>query len=90
MERRTLATFEKQWPGPPVTFQVTSPQLSFSEYPNHEISQLDVINIMLGDLQRIKLYPGKGFQTYQFIPDNVWQAFLQLTEKGFTTHLLPE
>lgn len=90
MERRALATFEKQWPGPPVTFRVTSPPLSFAEYPNAEISQHDVINIMLGDLQRIKIYPEMGFQSYQPIPDNVWQAYLRLTAKGFTTHLLPE
>ncbi|GEO06825.1 hypothetical protein AAE02nite_44890 [Adhaeribacter aerolatus] len=90
MERRTFATFMKQWPGEPVEISVTSPQISFADYPNHEISQEMVINIMLGDLQRIRLYPPKGFQIYQDIPEEVWSAYEQLVRKGFTSHLMPE
>ncbi|KAA5546693.1 YdcF family protein [Adhaeribacter rhizoryzae] len=89
MERRAYATFMKQWPGEPVAIMVTSPQISFTDYPNHEISQEEVINIMLGDLQRIRTYPPKGFQIHQDIPDAVWNAFEQLTQKGFTSHLMP-
>ncbi|MGV3589553.1 MAG: YdcF family protein [Adhaeribacter sp.] len=89
MERRAYATFMKQWPGEPVEIMVTSPQISFADYPNHEISQEEVINIMLGDLQRIHIYPPKGFQIHQDIPDAVWHAFEQLTQKGFTSHLMP-
>ena len=37
-----------------------------AEDPN-EITEEDVIHIMMGDLQRIKLYPAKGFQIYQEI-----------------------
>ena len=90
MERRTLATFEKQWPGEPVEFRVTSPQISFDDYPNEEISLEHVIHIMIGDLQRIRLYPKLGFQTYQEIPAEVWEAYEQLVEKGFTSHLMTE
>lgn len=89
MERRTFATFMKQWPGEPVAIAVTSPQISFSDYPNHEISQEQVINIMLGDLQRIKIYPPKGFQIHQDIPAEVWSAYENLVQKGFTSHLMP-
>src|SRR5205085_9662396 len=48
MERRSLATFEKNWPGK--LFVVTSPQIPFEEYPNDEIPLEKVINIMVGDL----------------------------------------
>lgn len=89
MERRAYATFMKQWPGEAVDIMVTSPQISFADYPNHEISQEEVINIMLGDLQRIQIYPPKGYQIHQHIPDAVWNAFEQLTQKGFTSHLMP-
>lgn len=34
MERRTLATFEAQWPDKDATFMVTSPHLSFADYIN--------------------------------------------------------
>ena len=49
-----------------------------------------VINIMVGDLQRIKIYPAKGFQTYQQIPDDVWQAYERLVELGFDKQLIEE
>src|SRR4249919_3644092 len=55
MERRSLATFKKHWPDKDLI--VTSPQISFEDYPTEEISLEKVINIMVGDLQRIKLYP---------------------------------
>jgi uncharacterized SAM-binding protein YcdF (DUF218 family) len=90
MERRALATFEKQWPGEQVEIMVTSPQIPFEEYPNEEISLEHVIHIMIGDLQRIRLYPRLGFQTYQEIPADVWEAYERLVEKGFTSHLMAE
>ncbi|MDQ3276813.1 MAG: YdcF family protein [Bacteroidota bacterium] len=87
MERRSLATFEKAWPGK--QFVVTSPQIAFEDYPNEDIPLEQVINIMVGDLQRIKIYPGKGFQTYQEIPAQVWQAYEELVALGFNKQLLP-
>jgi uncharacterized SAM-binding protein YcdF (DUF218 family) len=86
MERRSLATFEKNWPGK--QFVVTSPQITFDNYPNEEIPLEKVINIMVGDLQRIKIYPEKGFQTYQEIPDDVWQSYKQLVELGYDKQLI--
>lgn len=88
MERRTFATFAKNWSEK--KFVVTSPQLSFEEYPTEEILLERVINIMLGDLQRIKVYPAKGFQIEQYIPDDVWQAYERLLELGFDKQLIKE
>ena len=85
MERRSLATFKKHWPHKKLI--VTSPQIPFDEYPNDEITMERVINIMVGDLQRIKLYPEKGFQIYQEIPDDVWDAYEELISLGYTKHL---
>lgn len=90
MERRTFATFKQQWPGPEVAIHVTSPQISFEDYPNEEVSREQVIHIMLGDLQRIRLYPAKGFQIYQEIPEQVWEAYEKLKAKGYTSHLMEE
>jgi uncharacterized SAM-binding protein YcdF (DUF218 family) len=86
MERRSYATFKKHWPDKQVL--VTSPQISFEDYPNEEIPVERVINIMVGDLQRIKLYPEKGFQIYQHIPDEVWKAFEELVAMGYDKHLV--
>jgi len=46
------------------------------------------IGIMVGDLQRIRLYPAKGFQIHQDIPDDVWRAYEALVEAGYDTHLV--
>jgi uncharacterized SAM-binding protein YcdF (DUF218 family) len=45
MERRTWATFKKVWPQKSII--VTSPPLSFENYPNRLIPKRDVIAIML-------------------------------------------
>ena len=88
MERRSYATFKKHWPEKNLV--VTSPQIAFTDYPNDEIPIERVINIMVGDLQRIRLYPAKGFQVYQEIPAAVWEAFEALVGLGFNSHLIKE
>jgi uncharacterized SAM-binding protein YcdF (DUF218 family) len=92
MERRTFATFSQVWPGK--SMRVTSPQISMDDYLtrySHEsLSADDVISIMVGDLQRIREYPKRGFQIPQEIPDDVWQAYGELVKAGFDRHLLHE
>lgn len=88
MERRTFTTFKKIWPEKKIA--VTSPQISFADYPNDEIPMDDVINIMVGDLQRIMLYPEKGYQIYQDIPEDVWRAYEELISMGYTDHLITD
>ena len=88
MERRSYATFKQHWPRKKLV--VTSPQISFEDYPTVDIPLERVINIMAGDLQRIKFYPEKGFQVYQEIPADIWQAFEQLVASGFDKHLMTE
>lgn len=91
MERRSYATFMKRWPGKRVV--VTSPQVPFEEYlarySNAALSEADVIGIMVGDLQRIRDYPVRGFQIPQEIPADVWDAFDELVRLGYDTHLAP-
>lgn len=90
MERRSYATFKKVWPEKQV--MVTSPQASFDEYlrrySNAALTSDDVIGIMVGDLQRIRLYPEKGFQIAQEIPDEVWQAYEELVKAGYDKYLI--
>ena len=88
MERRSFATFKKHWPEPAVC--VTSPQIAFEDYPMPSLPVEKVINIMLGDLQRIKLYATKGFQIPQAIPDDVWQAYERLVQLGFDEQLIKQ
>lgn len=90
MERRSYATFRKLWPEKELI--VTSPQVSFrnylAEYSNRSLSAADVVSIMVGDLQRIKLYPTVGFQIEQEIPGEVWEAFEALVRAGYDKYLI--
>ncbi len=86
MERRAFATFVKNWPGNQLV--VSSPPISFADYFTDELPKDLVINIMVGDLQRIRDYPAKGFQIEQEIPDNVWRAYEQLIALGYDKHLI--
>lgn len=92
MERRSYATFRKMWPEKELI--VTSPQVSFrdylAEYANRNLSTADVVSIMVGDLQRIKLYPARGYQIAQEIPDEVWGAFEGLVRAGYDKYLIHE
>ena len=86
MERRAYATFKKIWPDKECL--VTSPPITFANYPNSLISKDELINIMVGDLQRIKKYYEASFQIYQAIPDEVWAAYQKLVGLGYTKHLI--
>ena len=88
MERRTFATFKKQWPEPNTEIQVTSPRVSFDDYFTEDMNKDLVVNIMNGDLQRMREYPKLGYQIEQDIPDSVWRAHEYLIDAGFTKHLI--
>lgn len=90
MERRSYATFRKVWPEKAV--RVTSPQVTFdsylARYTNQALSPDDVVSIMVGDLQRIREYPARGFQIEQPIPADVWAAYEALVAAGYDRHLV--
>ena len=90
MERRTFATFRKVWPEPAIV--VTSPQVSMDEYlraySNESLSSADVVSIMVGDLQRIRVYAERGFQIPQPVPDDVWKAYEELVARGYDSRLV--
>jgi hypothetical protein len=59
-------------------------------YSNDALSPDDVISIMVGDLQRIREYPARGFQIPQDIPADVWDAYQQLVRAGYDRHLMKD
>jgi uncharacterized SAM-binding protein YcdF (DUF218 family) len=87
MERRTYATFRKQWPES--NCAVTSPNISYEAYATSPAFKDRFINVMVGDLQRIREYPAKGFQIQQEIPSEVWSAYEKLVEFGYTKYVMP-
>jgi uncharacterized SAM-binding protein YcdF (DUF218 family) len=86
MERRTFATGMVQWKGKELI--LASEKTSFKEYMQKGIPRDLMLNTMVGDLQRIKFYPEKGFQIYQEVPEQIWAAFEELVEYGFDKRLI--
>ncbi len=86
MERRAYATFMQRWPGKRI--MMSSPPLDWSEYPTESLPKELITHILAGDLQRIRIYPERGFQIPQPIPDEVWAAFEELVRRGFDRHLV--
>ena len=86
MRRRAYATAAKQWPE--VNWLVSSPPLSFDNYPNEEVSLERMIELMVGDLQRIKVYAERGYQIPQEIPDKVWRSYEELIHSGFKEYVI--
>jgi uncharacterized SAM-binding protein YcdF (DUF218 family) len=88
MERRTFATGMAQWKDRQLI--LASEKISFNDYLQKGIPRDRILNTMVGDLQRIKYYPAKGFQVYQEIPPPVWSAFEELVSYGFDKRLIKE
>ncbi|MBI4895940.1 MAG: YdcF family protein [Candidatus Aenigmarchaeota archaeon] len=88
MERRVFATSKKIWPELDVI--VTSPRLTYEEYPDATTPKDLLIHMMVGYLQRIKIYPEKGFQISQDIPQRVLRAYETLVHAEYTDFLVHE
>jgi uncharacterized SAM-binding protein YcdF (DUF218 family) len=87
MERRVLATGQVRWPD--VNLMVASQPCTLEEYlANSQKSPEVDVNVMVGDLQRLKLYPAQGFMAPTVIPDDVWASFEALVTLGFDKHLV--
>ena len=80
MAKRALATARKQWPE--VEWRVAVKKIPMEEY----ISKKDLkreINVMVGDIERLKKYPELGYTLPVEIPDDVWDAHNRLIKAGF-------
>ncbi len=90
MERRAYATFKKVWPEPDIA--MSSPDIAFEDYfenyANRDVPVEELINIIVGDFQRIREYPKKGFQIPQEIPAEAWEAYEKLVKMGFDKYLV--
>ncbi|MFB6724817.1 YdcF family protein [Kribbella sp. NPDC056345] len=85
-QRRAYATCRKVWPE--VEVVCTSLPLALAEYIE-SIGDADrVLNMLVGDTQRIELYAQLGFAVPQPMPEAVKDAFDELVARGYTTRLV--
>lgn len=86
MERRAYATCRKLWPE--VTVICASEPMKFGDYIQSIGDVKLVIDMLVGDLQRIIEYPNAGFAIPQDVPSDVTAAYQRLLAAGFTSRLL--
>jgi len=89
MLRRDYATFMKQWDGADqVKVSCWASSITLDEYISKVENPAEEIAIMVGDMQRMKVYYEMGYQIEQPIPHEVWSALNILTKSGYTSHLI--
>ncbi|OEU95475.1 YdcF family protein [Streptomyces oceani] len=86
-ERRAYATARKLWPE--VEIVSASTPMEFQEYVDSIGDTRMVIDMLVGALQRLVIYPDQGFMIRQKVPDDVLAAYERLCSAGFTSRLLP-
>lgn len=78
-EKRAYASFKKIMPEFEVI--ITSENISCEEY--YRKNGTEWINVLVGDIQRMKLFYEKGWQVKMDIPKEVWDAYEVLVKKGY-------
>ncbi|MDX2970755.1 YdcF family protein [Kribbella solani] len=86
MERRAYATCRKLWPE--VQVVCASEPLKFDDYISGIGDAKLVLDMLVGDLQRVIEYPKQGFAVAQEVPAEVLAALARLIAAGFTSRLL--
>lgn len=64
---------------------ITSEKVECEAYFNRYkgTSKIEEISVLVGDIQRMKLYPQKGWAIEVEIPDYVWEAYEELVKRGY-------
>lgn len=86
MERRAYATCRKVWPE--VDVVCASEPLKFDDYAKAIGDEKLVVDMLVGDLQRVIEYPKQGFAIEQDVPEAVLAAYIRLLQAGFDSRLL--
>ena len=89
MLRRAYATLMAQWVGrkPKVLCSGVKDTLEEFCVREHEDPKT-LINLMVGDVQRMREFPKHGWQIAQDIPEEVWTAYEELVRRGYVEHVL--
>lgn len=86
MERRAYATCRRLWPEAQVV--CASEPMELDDYVTSIGDAKLVIDMLVGDLQRVIEYPKLGFAIEQDVPEGVHDAYRRLLEAGFDSRLL--
>jgi uncharacterized SAM-binding protein YcdF (DUF218 family) len=82
---RAHATCAVQWPE--VAAQRAAPRLRFPEDRDPTRSLADLVHELVGDAERVRTYPARGWQRAVPIPPAVAAAVRELIRRGYDGHL---
>lgn len=85
-QRRAFATCRKVWPD--VEIVCASNPLSLDDYVATIGDAKRVIDMLVGDTQRIDVYAERGFAIPQQMPDDVGSALARLIDAGYRSRLV--
>ncbi|MGC4747275.1 YdcF family protein [Micromonospora sp. DT201] len=85
-QRRAYATCRLMWPE--IDVVCASNPLELDDYVSSIGDPRRVVDMLVGDTQRIEVYAGRGFAIPQEIPDEVRTAFERLVAAGYTSRLI--
>lgn len=85
-QRRAYATCRLLWPE--VEVVCASNPLDLDDYVKSIGDPRRVVDTLVGDTQRIKVYAERGFAIPQEMPDEVRAAFERLVAAGYTSRLI--
>jgi uncharacterized SAM-binding protein YcdF (DUF218 family) len=86
-ERRSYAMARKLWPE--VEIVSASTPMDLREYADTIQDDRMVIDMIVGALQRVLIFPDWGLAIRQDVPEDVAAAYEQLCREGFTSRLVP-
>ena len=86
-QRRAYATVRKLWPN--VDVICSAAQQDLDTYIASIGDPDRVVNMLVGDTQRLDLHAQAGFAIAQQIPGEVQAAYGRLVRAGYTTRLIP-
>jgi uncharacterized SAM-binding protein YcdF (DUF218 family) len=85
-QRRAFATCKKRWPE--VDVICYSRPLSLDDYVASIGDTRKVVDMLVGDTQRIEVYAERGFAIAQHVPADVREAFKRLVSAGYVSRLV--
>ncbi|MFD3565685.1 YdcF family protein [Streptomyces sp. NPDC058667] len=85
-ERRAYATLRKLWPE--VDVVCASSRMTLAAYVDSIGDDRLVLDMLVGAVQRLIVYPALGFMVEQEVPVPVASAYERLRERGFTGRLV--
>ena len=88
MQRRAYSTIRKAWPE--VEPVCASEDITFDEYLKSIGDDKLVIDMLVGDLQRVIECPARGFAVAQDVPTDVTDAYQRLIAAGYDSRLMKE